>query len=135
MKYPNYELYNFDLNNSIYEDNKLNNNDHISPHYLIDQAKIEKKSITKGIKSTTTKTFKTIEEKNAPELFTPSDILNIFNKHSNKDKFSENIKKLKFKEDIVNTLRLKGRKRQRENFENDNNNINNELEDDKNKIK
>ena len=133
MKYPNYELYNFDLNNSIYEDNTLNNNDHISPYYLIDQAKIEKKSITKGIKSTTTKTFKTIEEKNAPELFTPSDILNIFNKHSNKDKFSENIKKLKFKEDIVNTLRLTGRKRQREDFENDN--INNELEDDKNKKK
>ena len=133
IKSPNYELETFNQFDSIYEDNKLNNIYHIPSYYIINQAKFEKKSISKGTKSTSTKTNNKNEENDEPKLFTSYDILNIFNKESNKDKFSENMKNLKFRKDIEENLQLTGRKRKREDFEDDYDilNQNNELEDDK----
>ena len=134
IKSPNYDFDNYNQINSIYEANQLNNIYHISSHYLINQAEIEKKNILKDTKSTISNTYKEKEENDEPVLFTPYDILNIFNKESNKDKFSNNIKKLKFKKDIEDNLQLTGRKRKREDFENENNKSN-ELEDNKKKKK
>ena len=137
FKSPNYELDNFNQTNSIYQDNILNHIYHIPSNYSINQTEIEKKSISKCPKSTSTKINNKNQENDEPELLTPSDILNIFNKESNKDKFSEDIKKLKFRKDIADNLQLTRRKRKREDFEDDYDilNQNNELGDNKKKKK
>ena len=136
-KSPNYELDILNQIDSLYVDNKFKNNYHIPLHYITNQAKIEKKSISKGTKSTSTRTNNKNEENDEPKLYTPSDILNIFIKESNKDKFSENIKNLKFTKDIADNLQLTRRKRKREDFEDDYDilNQNNELGDNKKKKK
>ena len=111
IKFPNYGLDNFNQTNSIYEDNKLNNINHIPSNYSIIQAEIKKKSISKRTKLTSTKTNNKKEENDEPLLFTPYDIINIFNKESNKDTNSDNFKSLKFSENIEDDLQLTRNKR------------------------
>ena len=111
IKYPNYELDNFNQTNSICQDNILNNIYHIPSNYSINQTEIEKKSILKQMKSTSSNINNKNQENDEPELFTPSDILNIFNKESNKDKISDYFKSLKFSENIEDDLKLTRTKR------------------------
>ena len=123
----------FNQINSINKDDQFCNN-HIPSHYLINQTKIEIKNTAKRTKTTLSKTDYKIEENDEPMLFTPNDILNIFNKESNKDICNESLTNLKFRKDIIDNLQLSKKKRKRDDFEYDENK-NNELEDDKNKKK
>ena len=136
-KSPNYDIDNFNQIDSIYEDYKLNSINYIPSNYSINQSAIEKKSISKLIKSTSTKANDKNEDNDEPALFTSIDIINIFNKETNKGKFRETIQDLKFKTDIEYKLRLTGRKKKRDDFDYDNDILsqNNELEDDKKKKK
>ena len=53
--------------------------------------------IEKKTKSTNVKVIQKKDEGDEPELYTSNDILEIFNKESNKNKISEIFKKLKFR--------------------------------------
>ena len=108
------EIYNANQINNLYEDVNLINNNVIPSYYLIKQEEMEKNSIPKCTKATTTKTNQNkqekdepkVEPKDEPKLYTSNDILNIFNDQSNKDKISDSFKTLKFKENIEDDLRL-----------------------------
>ena len=132
IKSPNYDIDNFYQIDSIYEDYKLNSINYIPSNFSINQAEIERKSISKPRKSTSTKANNKNKENDGPVLYTSNNIINIFNKEANKDKLSVNIQNLKFKTDIEDNLRLTGRKKKREDFEYDNDI---EDEDDKKKKK
>ena len=118
---PNYGLYNFNINmiRTYEEDNLglLNNVNHVPYNSLIDKPELEKNNIAQDIKSTSTKKN---EESNEPELYTPNNILRIFNEESNKDIFRENLKNLKFSEYIEDDLQLTKKKRIRSDFDYDN---------------
>jgi len=108
-QFSNYNLDNFNI--SIYEKentehlNKVNN---IPSYYLINKPELEKNNIEQVTKS------------NEPELYTSNEILNIFNKESNKYIFRENLKKLKFSSYIEDDLQLTKKKRLRSDFNYDN---------------
>ena len=55
---------------------------------------LEKNNIIKDTKSTLIKINQIKEDYNEPELYTSEKILSIFNKESNKDNFSEYLKKI-----------------------------------------
>ena len=117
-QFPNYNLYNFNIityekDNTGYL-NKVNN---LPSYYLINKPELKKNNIEQDKKATSTKKN---EKSNEPELYTSNDILSIFNKESNKDKFRENLKKLKFSEYIEDDLQLTKKKRIRSDFNYDN---------------
>ena len=97
-QFSNYNLDNF----IIYEKdntehlNKVNN---VQSDYLINKPELEKNNIEQVAKS------------NEPKLYTSNEILNIFNKESNKYIFGENLKKLKFSEYIEDDLQLTKKKK------------------------
>ena len=105
--------------NSINEEDQLDNNN-IPYYYLIDKAGLEKNNILKCAKSTQAKTS---EDYCLPDLYTPNDILNIFNKESNKQIFSEFLKQLNFNKNIEDDLQLTKKKRNRINDKNENDNV------------
>ena len=106
-QFSNYNLDNF----NIYEKdntehlNKVNN---VPSYYLINKPELEKNNIEQVAKS------------NEPKLYTSNEILNIFNKESNKYIFRENLKKLEFSEYIEDDLQLTKKKRIRSDFDYDN---------------
>ena len=108
-QFSNYNLDNFNI--SIYETdntehlNKVNN---VQSDYLINKPELEKNNIEQVAKS------------NEPKLYTSNEILNIFNKESNKYIFGENLKKLKFSEYIEDDLQLTKKKRIRSDYNYDN---------------
>ena len=117
-QFPNYNLYNFNIITYEKENtgylNKVNN---LPSYYLINKPELKKNNIEQDKKATSTKKN---EKSNEPELYTSNDILSIFNKESNKDKFRENLKKLKFSEYIEDDLQLTKKKRIRSDFNYDN---------------
>ena len=128
IKSPNYDI---DISNqfhSISQDKTLYKIEYIPSHYIINQIGIEKNRNIKVKKSTSIIRHQKTEENNEPKLFTPNDILNIFNKESNKYKFSEILKNLKFRKEIVDNLQLTRRKRKRDDFGDNKNYV---LENDK----
>ena len=102
--------------NSINEEEQLDNNN-IPSYYLINKGGIEKNNILKSAKSTQAKTN---EDYCLPNLYTPNDVLDIFNKDSNKQIFSEFLKQLNFNKNIEDDLQLTKKKRNRTNDKNDN---------------
>ena len=119
--FGNNDLYYFNHdNNMIYEYEKFDKIDNILPFYLINKEEIEKHNNLKEIKSTAFKTGEIPENKNyhEPEIYTPNDILNIFNKESNKDKFKF-FTKLNIRKDIEDNLQLPNQKRNREKSDSD----------------
>ena len=102
-----FESLDYDLNSFNYEEEDyffLNN----VPYNLLNKTEQEKSNISQDTKSASTKKN---AENNEPELYTSNDILNIFNKESYKDIFSENLKKLKFSEYIEDDLQLTKKKK------------------------
>ena len=110
-----FESLDYDLNSFNYEEEDyffLNN----VPYNLLNKTEQEKSNISQDSKSASTKKN---EENNEPELYTSNNILNIFNKESYKDIFSENLKKVKFSEYIEDNLQPT-KKRIRSDFNYDN---------------
>ena len=100
-----------DLDNSN-DINDINVKFNIVPsYYLIDPEKMEMKNIPNFTKSTAAKTNQKKEENDEPKLCDSNDILNIFNKQSNKDKISDDFKLLKFSKNIGDDLQLTRTKR------------------------
>ena len=98
-----------DNSNDINDINVKFNN--VPSYYLIDPEKIEMKNIPNFTKSTVAKTNQKKEENDEPKLCDSNDILNIFNKQSNKDKISDDFKLLKFSKNIGDDLQLTRTKR------------------------
>ena len=100
-------------NDNIYEEynlDELNTFNAIPSFYLINKPELETKNTINDSRSTWTKTNQIKEEYNEPELYTSEKIKSIFNKESNKDKFSENMKKLdisKYIEDNFQFIKIK----------------------------
>ena len=103
---------------NIYEDEKINNEYYFIPsHYSIGHTEIKKNNILKSTKSTETKINLKNEENDGPKLYTPYDILNLFNKDSNKNKISEYFKSINFNTGIEEKLQLTRSKRKMDYFE------------------
>ena len=101
--------YEFDFNNQFnlkYEEEKPNKYYPIPSYYLINK-EVDNYNILKSTKSTQ---IKTNENNCLPILYTSNDILNIFNKESNKHKYFDSLKQLNFKQDIENDLQLTKKK-------------------------
>ena len=111
--------YEFDINNQFnlkYEEEQPNKYYPIPSYYLINK-EVDNYNILKTTKSTQ---IKTNENNCLPILYTSNDILNIFNKESNKHKYFDSLKQLNFKQDIENDLQLTKKKRKRNNNKDDN---------------
>ena len=78
---------------------------------------LEKNNIIKDTKSTLIKINQIKEDYNEPELYTSEKILSIFNKESNKDNFSEYLKKINISKYFEDNFKMK---EIRIDFDNDN---------------